>query len=266
MSFPPMISYAQNAEDVILRRAFPKQRGFYVDVGAGDPVKDSVTKHFYNLGWQGINIEPQPDLFKKLNKDRQKDVNLDCAVTKKSGKIKLLLVPDQWGLATTDKETGQTIKSKKYKTETILVEGKTLNEILQTQAQNKTIDFLKIDVEGAEKDVLQSIDLKKWQPTVIIIEATYPETQKPSHNKWESILTKAGYACALFDGLNRYYCLVKNKKLLQLLSIPANLFDRYIPYRWLLLIPNTAQDKIIADQKARGTDIRILEQYRKQKH
>lgn len=260
-----MISYAQNAEDVILRRAFPRKKGFYVDIGAGDPIKDSVTKHFYNLGWRGINIEPQPNLFKSLIEDRPKDTNLDCAVTKKPGKINLVLVPDQWGLATIDKNTERTLKSKKYKTEILAVDGFTLTEILQTYAKRRTIDFLKIDVEGAEKDVLQSLDFNQWRPTVIVIEATYPETQKPSHHQWESILTTANYKCALFDGLNRYYCLANNKKLLKLLSTPANSFDRYVPYRWLTLIPNKIQDKIIAERKARGDNVEILEQYKKQR-
>ena len=54
-----MVSYAQNHEDVLLRRVFPDEpNGFYIDVGANDPVRDSVTKHFYDRGWHGINIEP----------------------------------------------------------------------------------------------------------------------------------------------------------------------------------------------------------------
>ena len=60
------ISYAQNFEDVILRRALKDiEKGFYVDVGAHDPVIDSVTKAFYDLGWRGINIEPVKEWFEK---------------------------------------------------------------------------------------------------------------------------------------------------------------------------------------------------------
>ena len=74
-----MISYAQNFEDVMLARVFGSRTdGFYVDVGAGDPVNLSVTKWFYDLGWSGINIEPNRSLFKKLSADRSRDVNLEC--------------------------------------------------------------------------------------------------------------------------------------------------------------------------------------------
>ena len=62
-----MISYAQNQEDVLLRREFPDcTNGFYIDVGANDPVWDSVTKHFYDRGWHGINIEPGLEPYEPL--------------------------------------------------------------------------------------------------------------------------------------------------------------------------------------------------------
>jgi uncharacterized membrane protein len=60
---PPILSYAQNGEDVVLSRAFADQEfGFYVDVGACHPVEDSVTLHFYERGWQGVNVEPDREL------------------------------------------------------------------------------------------------------------------------------------------------------------------------------------------------------------
>ena len=71
-----MISYAQNFEDVMLARAFAgKTEGFYVDVGAMDPVDGSVTKYFYELGWSGINIEPDEEYYKRLVADRKRDCN-----------------------------------------------------------------------------------------------------------------------------------------------------------------------------------------------
>jgi heptosyltransferase II len=76
-----MVSYAQNAEDVVLRRAFSGvPTGFYVDVGASSPVDDSVTLHFYERGWRGVNVEPDPDDFRALVAARPRDVNLHAAV------------------------------------------------------------------------------------------------------------------------------------------------------------------------------------------
>ncbi|RLA51208.1 MAG: FkbM family methyltransferase, partial [Gammaproteobacteria bacterium] len=75
------ISYAQNYEDVMLRRTLKDvDKGFYIDVGANDPVIDSVTKSFYDTGWHGINIEPVGEWYEKLQQDRPNDTNLQLAV------------------------------------------------------------------------------------------------------------------------------------------------------------------------------------------
>src|SRR3954471_13973014 len=81
-----MISYAQNFEDVMLARLFPAgYAGFYIDIGAADPEYMSVTKHFYDNAWTGINVEPLPQFFEKLSKQRSRDVNLRLAIAEKEG-------------------------------------------------------------------------------------------------------------------------------------------------------------------------------------
>src|SRR4051812_1354714 len=81
-----MISYAQNFEDVLLARVFSGRTvGFYVDVGAADPINLSVTKWFYDQGWCGINIEPNRILFERLAADRARDINLECGIGAASG-------------------------------------------------------------------------------------------------------------------------------------------------------------------------------------
>ena len=81
-----MISYAQNYEDVLLARLFGgRTTGFYVDIGAMDPVLDSVTKHFYDLGWHGINVEPVKELFDDLVMQRPRDVNVCAAISDQPG-------------------------------------------------------------------------------------------------------------------------------------------------------------------------------------
>ena len=81
-----VISYAQNFEDVMLWRALRDiPQGFYVDVGANDPVIDSVTRWFYQQGWHGINIEPVPHWHQRLQADRPLDINLQMAVSTTTG-------------------------------------------------------------------------------------------------------------------------------------------------------------------------------------
>src|SRR6202034_3167272 len=87
-----MISYAQNFEDVMLRRVFrDRKQGFYIDVGAMDPVVESVTKFFYDEGWSGINIEPNEWFYSKLLQDRPRDINLNLAVGEREEKKELYL-------------------------------------------------------------------------------------------------------------------------------------------------------------------------------
>src|SRR3546814_10407025 len=97
-----LISYAQNGEDIMLWRALSDvERGCYVDVGAQDPVSDSVTKLFYEHGWRGINIEPVAHWFSRLQTDRPKDINLRLLVGSETGENTIYEVVDT-GLSTTD--------------------------------------------------------------------------------------------------------------------------------------------------------------------
>src|SRR3546814_6048313 len=81
-----LVSYSQNQEDIILWRALCHvTEGFYIDVGANDPIDDSVTKLFYDRGWNGINIEPDPVYFAKLTEERPRDHNLSCAAGELDG-------------------------------------------------------------------------------------------------------------------------------------------------------------------------------------
>src|SRR5262249_31332093 len=95
-----MVSYAQNAEDVLLNRLFPDGVGFYIDVGAHDPVHLSVTKHFYDRGWSGINLEPEPVGFAKLCDQRPRDINLNVGVSDHDGAMTFYEAPGATGWST----------------------------------------------------------------------------------------------------------------------------------------------------------------------
>ena len=84
-----MISYAQNFEDVMLARALESvERGFYIDIGAWHPDRHSVTRHFYELGWNGINVEPGRTYFSLLKRRRPRDLNLNLAVSSHLGPVR----------------------------------------------------------------------------------------------------------------------------------------------------------------------------------
>lgn len=253
-----MISYAENGEDVILRRAFPGPKGFYVDVGTAFPTVASVTKHFYDQGWCGINIEPHKGMYALLKKDRTKDVNLDCAVGSRPGRATMTHFSDSFGLSTLDASVIKKHKAAGLKVSTTSVMVRTLDAILQHHAKNRRIDFMKIDVEGGEKDVLRSCNLATWHPTVLVVESTVPTSPKPSFRDWEGIVLRAGYRCALFDGLNRYYAKKNDMRMQQVLSLPPNPFDNYVPFKWWAMIAPELRKQYIQRNLARGRDMRAF--------
>lgn len=229
-----MISYAQNHEDVVLARAFAGvDDGFYVDVGAGHPVYDSVTKYFYDLGWRGINVEPLAEEIKLLDEDRPRDVNLEVALAERPGTAEIYAGPSEnRGSSTLDADLVETYRAQGQDFEKRTVAVSTLQAVLEEHA-DRPVDFLKIDVEGHEDRVLAGVDLSAWRPRVVVVEATRPNSQATSHEGWEPRLLDEGYEFRLFDGLNRYYVRAEDSADLgPALSLPANVFDDYVPFRF----------------------------------
>jgi FkbM family methyltransferase len=233
-----MVSYAENAEDVLLRRAFPGEHGYYVDIGAYHPTENSVTKHFYDKGWAGINIEPQRHFCQLLAAERPRDVNLEVAVGTQTGHVQLVTYPGLEALGTLSQEVVREHQRLDLTSVAVQVEVLRLESVLE-QYVEQPIDFLKIDVEGKEADVLESFDLKRWRPRAFVIEGTFPGTARPTYAAWEHHLYAAGYVRTLFDGLNCFYARSDDERLIELLSVPANIFDQFVPYRlWRLLDAN----------------------------
>jgi FkbM family methyltransferase len=238
-----MISYAQNAEDVLLSRLFPPGRpGFYIDVGANDPVVDSVTKHFYDLGWRGINVEPSSRPFERLLQQRDRDVNLNVGLSDKEGSLSFYEFPPELpgsstfehGQAEWHHDSGRAYEKRE-------VPVTTLARICEEHVTG-TVDFLTIDTEGHERQVLEGGDWARWRPRVVVVEATQPNTLIPTHDQWEHVLTGAGYLFAAFDGLNRFYVRAEDEDLLPALAAPANVLDDFVPFRY---------SKAIAELRAR---------------
>jgi FkbM family methyltransferase len=230
MSF---ISYAQNFEDVMLWRALKHiDQGFYIDVGANDPDHFSVTKAFYERGWRGINVEPAPQWFERLEKARPQDINLQLALGAEPGAITLYEIPDT-GLSTAEKKIAERHEAEGgFQSRELRVEMDTLSRVCE-RFHPAPIHFLKIDVEGAEKAVLQGADFGKIRPWIILLEATLPLSVEESYSDWEPLLLNAGYEYAYFDGLNRYYVAVEHENLKAAFKAPPNVFDEFVRIEWL---------------------------------
>jgi len=235
-----MISYSQNFEDVIINRLFKsKLNGFYIDVGSHDPVELSVTKFFYDLGWNGINIEPVPKSFKKLQIERPRDINLNLAIGKTHEFKTIYEIENRPELTTLDYDNA--INAQKFAGGNIkqyTVEMRTLSDVCN-QYSEKVIDFLKVDVEGKEKDVIIGANWNRFRPTLLVIEATVPcnifdicgSKTNSSWEDWEPYILEAGYQLVYFDGLNRYYIRHEDSHLKNYWEIPISpILDNFILY------------------------------------
>ena len=226
MSF---VSYAQNSEDILLWRALSHVKpGFYIDVGANDPVEHSVTKAFYDAGWNGINIEPLAAFHALFQEQRPRDINLAVAAGAQDGEIMLFDVPAVNGWASSDPGVADAHRAEGYEVTEQRVPLRTLNAICEEHVSGE-IHFLKIDVEGFEGEVLRGLDLRRWRPWVLVVEATMPNSRETNHETWEYLVVGSDYDFAYFDGLNRYYVAREHGELLGSLQVQANVFDQAIP-------------------------------------
>jgi FkbM family methyltransferase len=203
-----------------------------VDVGAAHPTKDSVTRLFYQNGWKGINVEPNPDYFSLLKRERPRDINLCCAVADYEGETEFQLVSNDPNLSSLGKISGDLISKNRLKIETLKAKVTTLHQILTEHSVSK-MDFLKIDAEGFEKKVLVGLRLKKHRPRVLLIESVAPKEQRIVRHQWLSLLTGSGYRLAYFDGINDYFVRKTDKEALETFRVPLNASDHFIRAEFL---------------------------------
>ncbi len=223
----PFVSFAQNFEDVMLHRALTDvEDGFWIDVGAWHPTRDSVTRAFSDAGWRGVNVEPDPAAFALLATARPRDVNLNCALGARPGEATLRRFADT-GLHTLDPAIAARHVEAGLVVEGLRVRVATLAEICRAHAP-RDIHFLKIDVEGAEQAVLAGGDFTVHRPWIVLAEATRPCTGEEDWTTWDPLLTSNGYMFVWFDGLNRFYLAVEREAALApAFRAPPNVFDGF---------------------------------------
>ena len=220
------VSYAQNFEDAMLWRALRHlPSGFYVDVGAQDPVVDSVSKAFYDAGWRGAHVEPVAEYAELLRKARPDEQVFQVALGVKAGTQKFFVVPST-GLSTSIRSIADRHrKERKYEVTEIRVPCLTLDQVFE--ATNHTeIQWLKIDVEGAEREVLSGWDGKRFRPWIVVVESTLPNSTIENFEQWEHLVLGADYQLVYQDGLNRFYVSAERAaELASSFKTPPNVFD-----------------------------------------
>jgi FkbM family methyltransferase len=249
-----LASSAQNQEDIMLWRALQHvQDGFYIDVGAADPIDMSVTRVFYEHGWHGINLEPNDDYFGLLQAARPRDLNLQLGAGRVSGRQVFHSIAGT-GLSTFDATVAERHRQDGWPVTEHAVETLTLTELCRQHRPTGPIHFLKVDVEGAEAEVLAGADFQLFRPWIVLVEATQPLSQEQSHAGWEPYLTAHGYQFVWFDGLNRFY--VADEKMPELsrhFRVQPNIFDGFVPAP---VFQRQAEDthKALVEAQARHVD------------
>jgi len=204
------IHYGQWAEDVLVRKLFSRKKkdGVYLDIGAFHPYKHSNTATFWLKGWSGINIDANPNTIKKFNKIRPNDVNICNALvpeeTYKSGVREIeLLLPNKNDISAIGTCNNELANERNLK-EIVKVKANTINNIL---IENKVthVDYMNIDVEGFDLQVLQSFDFNIVKPVVISIEDYSENMSDIMDSTISSILFSEGYKLVARAGLTSIY-------------------------------------------------------------
>ena len=205
-------SCSQVNEDLIVKKYFKDKKGFYIDIGCGHPYKDNNTALLYRNGWSGINIDLSKINIDLFNLIRPKDQNICTIISKKNEKIKYFVPND-------DPLSVETTTSKKY----LNFLKKIHNNVYKTKVgfsltwinithkyklKFKEVDFVTIDIEGKDLEVLKLINVSKMKPKIIMIEAPY--FLKKKRNKIKNYLKKNKYKIINSNNLNLLFLRTKN--------------------------------------------------------
>lgn len=220
------VSYAQNFEDVRLWRAFSDvAEGRYLDIGAQEPIRDSVSYAFYLRGWRGVHVEPTPAYAAALRAARPEELVIEAAVSCAPGPIPFYVISET-GLSTGVADLAKRHAEAGWAERTIAVPTVTLAGLFDLMGDDP-IHWLKIDVEGMEADVLESWGNHPARPAALVIEATAPNTQIQTQGPWHDLVIDRGYQEVLFDGLSRYFVHESHADRGQALALSPNVFDGF---------------------------------------
>jgi FkbM family methyltransferase len=189
-------SFSQEGEDMVLRKEFQdKLNGFYIDIGAYHPKKYSNTYYFYSKGWRGINVDATPGSMDSFKKERPNDINLEVAISN-SKSVLTYYTFNEPALNTFSQE----LAAIRDGVNSFIVTSKTqiqtysLEEILDKHLpSNIEIDFLDVDVEGFDYQVLSSNNWNKYRPKLILAEQTGTSIEENLSTEIGLLMSHNGY-------------------------------------------------------------------------
>lgn len=189
-------SFSQEGEDLLLWSVFSRQPlGFYVDVGAHHPWRFSNTFRFYQRGWHGINIDAMPGSMELFRKVRPRDVNLEIGITGDGRRINFDIYNEP--ALNTASGPREDVKGKPYKVvQTVVIPTRTLASVLSEHVPPSTsVDFLTIDVEGLELEILRSNDWERCRPKAVLAETLRMTAEEAWQSPVGRFLNDHDYTC-----------------------------------------------------------------------
>ena len=208
----PSIHYGEFGEDILVNRILKNlETGKYVDVGCYHPYKGSLTAQLYKKGWKGINIDLSKSSIDLFNLVRKEDINLNLAVSDFNGQT-------SYFENSPINQQNSLIKNNDNQKK-IEIDCKNLNLILEENKFEK-FEYLNIDVEGSEQNVINGINLSKYRPMLITIENNNLHINDYIESETYKILIKNNYTFISKTGVTNFF--LKNeyaKNFLKLISI-----------------------------------------------
>jgi FkbM family methyltransferase len=198
-------SYSQHGEDILLDRFLSfASSGVYVDIGAADPIRFSNSYRFYKKGWRGVLIEPNPNRIDRLRAIRSRDTTLNLGVSTSNAELPFFIF-DPPNVSTFSDRSRNINVSNGYKyVKTEMIATKSLSDIfdLDLFSELGKIDFLSVDTEGFDMDVLSSNNWTKYRPKFVLVESIEGDSRDVGRFEISRFMASAGYDEVFYNGLN----------------------------------------------------------------
>lgn len=208
---PVFGSYSQHGEDLVLEKIFgDKKDGFFVDIGAHEPVRLNNTYKLYKKGWRGVNIDADPGCIERFQALRPDDININVGIGPKEGTLKFYRFFAH-ALSTFSEEKAQEYEQKGHKLDkTLDIPVVQITKVFEKYTSGKTVDFMSLDVEGLDLMVLQTNDWTKFKPKVICVETGgyEGEMEEDEATAIDKLLKSVGYRLLNQNPVNSIYVVV----------------------------------------------------------
>lgn len=204
--YKPLFSHSSFGEEILVNRILKKKHGFYIDVGALNPKVGSLTFLLYKKGWRGINFDLTKSNIQLFRAFRKRDISVQLAISNKKAEVTSYIFDPGSGLNSLEKKYADKWKKKLFKPyHTEKIESETLNSVIDKFNIPIDFDYLNIDVESHELNVLAGLDFNMYRPTLITIEIHCSGLEEMINNEIYKFFKKKRYKLISYYYLTAFF-------------------------------------------------------------